>query len=202
MSFVSSSVSAFRHYLLVVDAYSRWPCVVLLRSITSAAVISKMSRFFCDFGRPEELESDNGTQFASAEFREFCQGVGVKQGTSSPEYAQSNGLVKHHVQTVKKTLLKMFAEGETLWESLAAISSTPVSATLPTLSLLLQGRNLRGNLPFLPSELTPKLVLASVVTTELSARQNRATFNHTRPLSSRLSALLVGQLVWAYVTSR
>ncbi len=45
----------------------------------------------------------------------------MTQVTSSTEYAQSNGLVERHVQTVKKTLLKMFAEGKTLWESLAAI---------------------------------------------------------------------------------
>lgn len=115
---------------------------------------------------------------------------------------RSNGLVERHIQTVKNTLLKMFAEGKTLWESLAAIRSTRISATLRAPSVLLQGRNLRGNLPFLPSELKPKLVPASVVTTELSARQARATFNQARQFSSRSSALLVGQLVWTYVNNK
>ena len=55
-------------YLLVVDAYSKWPCVVPSRSITSAAIISEMSRTFCIFGRPEELESNNLPVLSSESF--------------------------------------------------------------------------------------------------------------------------------------
>ena len=74
--------------------------------------------------------------------------------TSSPEYAQSNGLVERHIQTVKNVLLKMFSDGKSLWEALAAICSTPVSSLLPYApSVLLQGRNLRGSLPFISSSL-------------------------------------------------
>jgi hypothetical protein len=54
----------------------------------------------------------------------------------------------------------------------------------------------------IPSELPPKLVPTSVVTKELLARQARATFNQARQFNSHSSALLVGQLVWAYVNSK
>ena len=64
-------------YILLVDSYSKWPCVVPLKSTTSSALIEEMSRFFCDFGRPEE----------SAEFREYCASLNIKQVTSSPEFA-------------------------------------------------------------------------------------------------------------------
>ena len=101
-------------YLLLVDSYSKWPCVVPLKSTTSTALIGEMDRFFCDFGRPEVLESDNGSQFASAEFREYCKKINVAQTTSSPEFPQSNGLSERHIQTVKNVLLKMFADGKTL----------------------------------------------------------------------------------------
>ncbi|XP_045036658.1 uncharacterized protein K02A2.6 [Daphnia magna] len=187
------------NYILLVDAYSKWPCVVPLKSTTSSAIIEEMSRFFCDFGRPEELESDNGTQFSSAEFREYCASLNIKQVTSSPEFAQSNGLVERHIQTVKRTLLKMFAEGKSLWEALAAIRSTPVSGSLPAPSVLLQGRNLRGVLPFLDASLSPKLVPASFVRQELSRRQQTAAFVQPRPVSVRSSALTVGQRVRALI---
>ncbi|XP_045023114.1 uncharacterized protein K02A2.6-like isoform X4 [Daphnia magna] len=187
------------NYILLVDAYSKWPCVVPLKSTTSSAIIEEMSRFFCDFGRPEELESDNGTQFSSAEFREYCASLNIKQVTSSPEFAQSNGLVERHIQTVKRTLLKMFAEGKSLWEALAAIRSTPVSGSLPAPSVLLQGRNLRGVLPFLDASLSPKLVPASFVRQELSRRQQTAAFVQPRPVSVRSSVLTVGQRVRALI---
>ena len=60
---VSSDLSEFSqvHYLLLVDAYNKWQCVVPIKSTTSSALISEMARFFSDFGRPEELKLDNGT---------------------------------------------------------------------------------------------------------------------------------------------
>lgn len=183
------------NYILVVNFYCKWPCVVTFRSTTSSAVINEMTRFFCDFGRPETLESDNGTQLASAEFREFCRTLGIAQVTSSPEFAQLNGLVERHIQTVKKTILKMFTDGKSLWEALSAIRSTPISGVLPSPSVLLQGRNFRGNLPFLPSELTPRLVPASAVTSELCRRQAKAVFDTPQRTDARSSVLHVGQRV-------
>jgi hypothetical protein len=128
------------NYILLLDSCSKWPCVVPLKSTKWSAIID----FLCDFGRPEKLESDNGTQFSSVESREYCASLNIKQVTSSPEFFQSNGLVKRHIQTVKRTLLKMFAEEKSLWEALAAICSNPVSSSLPAPSVLLQGRNLLG----------------------------------------------------------
>ncbi|XP_045032022.1 uncharacterized protein LOC123474170 [Daphnia magna] len=173
-----------------------------MKSTTSAALIGEVTRFFCDFGRPEVLESDNGTQFSSAEFREFCRTMGVQQVSSSPEFAQSNGLIERHVQTVKRTLLKMFADGKSLWDSLAAIRSTPVSSTLPAPSVLLQGRNLRGNLPFLPAELQPKYISSSVVRRELSARQSQAAFVQAGVPNARASSLHIGQPLRALIGRR
>ncbi len=186
-------------YLLLVDSYSKWPCVVPLKSTTSAALIGEMDRFFCDFGRPEVLESDNGSQFASAEFREYCKKINVAQTTSSPEFPQSNGLSERHIQTVKNVLLKMFADGKTLWEALAAIRSTPVSGSLPAPAVLLQGRNLRGVLPFTSTSLQPTLVPASVVRGELLRRQEQAAFSQPKAVNVRSSALSVGQRVRALI---
>jgi hypothetical protein len=201
---VSADIFHFEsvNYLLLVDSYCKWPCVVPLKSMTSSVLIEEMSRCFCDFGRPEELESDNGTQFASAEFREYCKKINVTQVTSSPEYAPSNGLVERHIQTVKNVLLKMFSDGKSLWEALAAIRSTPVSRSLPAPSVLLQGRNLRGSLPFVSSSLKSTLVPASVVREELARRQQRAAFIQPRSVDVRSSALSVGQPVRALIKNK
>ncbi|EFX62006.1 hypothetical protein DAPPUDRAFT_120646 [Daphnia pulex] len=96
----------------------------------------------------------------------------------------------------------MFADGKSLWESLAAIRSTPVSPTLPAPSVLLQGRNLRGNLPFLPAELQPKYVSSSVVRRELSTRQSQAAFVQAASPNTRASSLRIGQPVRALIGRR
>ncbi|EFX63665.1 hypothetical protein DAPPUDRAFT_335194, partial [Daphnia pulex] len=96
----------------------------------------------------------------------------------------------------------MFADGKSLWESLAAIRSTPVSPTLPAPSVLLQGRNLRGNLPFLPAELQPKYVSSSVVRRELSTRQSQAAFVQAASPNTRALSLRIGQPVRALIGRR
>jgi transposase InsO family protein len=188
------------NYLLVVDAYSKWPACVPLRSLSSSSVVAEMERIFSDFGVPEIVMSDNGSQFDCAEFREFCEGHTVRSVTSSPTYAQSNGLVERHIQTVKKTLLKMFTDGRSLWEALAAIRSTPISSELPSPAVLLQGRHLRDSLPFLQDRLVPQFVPAKFVHGQLQRRQATACFNHSGRLDVRGLALIIGQRVRAFVS--
>lgn len=139
------------NYILVVDAYSKWPAAVSLHNLSCAASIAETERIFSDFGYPEEVMADNGYQFDCTEFRSYCAGRNVRFVSSSPCYPQSNELVERHIQTVKRTILKMFSDSRSLWESLAAIRETAVSSELPSPAVHLQGRNLRCVLPFLPN---------------------------------------------------
>uniref|UniRef100_A0A5S6Q662 RNA-directed DNA polymerase n=1 Tax=Trichuris muris TaxID=70415 RepID=A0A5S6Q662_TRIMR len=61
-----------RYLLVLVDAFSKWPEVFITEKITSSATISLLSRVFAQFGAPETIVSDNGTQFTAAEFKIFC----------------------------------------------------------------------------------------------------------------------------------
>ena len=190
------------HYLLIVDAYSKWPCAVSLKSETSAACISELDRIFADFGVPEELKTDNGPQFASAELRALCAKKGVRLVTSSPEHARSNGMAEWFVETVKNVIVKTFNDGNSLWDALTAIRSTPVSSHLPSPVVLLQGRNLRGNLPLITSQLQPNLISSKAESQELRARQMMAQFNNSRSPSQRGSALEINQRVWVRVSEK
>lgn len=65
------------NYILVVDAYSKWPACVPFRTFSYSSVIAEMERIFIDFGVPEVIMSDNGSQFDCAEFRTFCEGRAI-----------------------------------------------------------------------------------------------------------------------------
>lgn len=201
---VSADLFVFNgvNYLLVVDAYSKWPVAVPLRTLSSSSTIAEMECIFSDFGTPEIILSDNGYQFDCSEFRAFCDRRNIRSATSSPTYAQSNGLVERHIQTVKQTLatVKMFGDGRPLWESLAAIRSTPISANLPSSAVLLQGRNLLGSLPFLATSLTPQLVSAEFVRNQLQRRQASASFQHGGLQDVRCLALIVGIRVRVHIS--
>ena len=69
-------------------------------------------RFFVTHGLPEMLVSDNGTAFASAEFREFTSRNAIRHIFVSPYHPSSNGLAERAVQSFKSAWKKS-PEGST-----------------------------------------------------------------------------------------
>lgn len=98
-------------YLIVVDAYSKWPEIFPTRHITTKATINLFRSLFANKGMPELLVTDNGTQFKSAEFSQFCNENGVRHVTTAPFHPQSNGQAERFVDTFKRAIRKI-QEGE------------------------------------------------------------------------------------------
>ena len=95
-----------RHYLVIVDRYTKWVELNLLENMTSKNVIKHLKSQFSRFGIPDEFYSDNQSTFVSSEFRGFAKEYGFDCVTSSPTFAQSNGLAERAVQTMKDLLKK------------------------------------------------------------------------------------------------
>ena len=94
-------------YLLEVDYISRYVQTTQMHKTTkSTEIIKALKENFARHGIPEELRSDNGPQYTSAEFTHFAREWGFKHVTSSPRYPQSNGEVERAVQIVKSILKK------------------------------------------------------------------------------------------------
>lgn len=76
--------------------------IIPLRSTSSAALIGKiMQRWISVFGYPEEIITDNGSNFVSAEFKSFCATHGIKKSESSPYHPQTMGIVERQFRTIK-----------------------------------------------------------------------------------------------------
>ena len=92
-------------WLIVVDAHSKWPEVPLLMStVTAATTITKLRSLFALHGLPEQVVSDNGTQFTSHEFQRFIAANGIRHIRSAPYHPATNGLVERFVQTFKRAM--------------------------------------------------------------------------------------------------
>ena len=88
------------YFLVIVDPHSKWPEVYATRSITARTTIRILKQIFATFGVPEVLVSDNGTQFTSYEFKEFCVSQGINHLRIAPYHPQSNGLAERFVDTL------------------------------------------------------------------------------------------------------
>ena len=72
------------HYLLVADYFSQFPIVKKLSNQTSGHVISLLKTIFAEYGIPTIVYTDQGTQFASDEFRPFAAQYRFQVQHSSP----------------------------------------------------------------------------------------------------------------------
>ena len=59
-------------WLIVIDAYTKWIDITKMKSTTTSVTCEKLREMFARYGVPRVIVSDNGPQFVSEEFMEFC----------------------------------------------------------------------------------------------------------------------------------
>ena len=147
------------YLLVVIDRYSRYPEVEVVRSTKASSVIPKLDKIFAVHGIPFVIKSDNGPPFSSDEFRRYCQALGIKHEFSTPYWPQANGEVERFNQPLEKVLQTAVVEGK-VWRQeltrfLLQYRTTPHCTTKVAPSELLFNRKIRGKLP----EISKKIVV-------------------------------------------
>ena len=172
-------------YLLIVDYYSRWVEVKHLSTLTSAAVIRQAKSVIAIHGIPDVVVSDNGPQFACAEFQAFAAEYGFSHVTSSPRYPQSNGEAERAVQTVKK----IFKKAKDPYLALLSYRAAPLQNGYSP-SELLMGRRLNTRVPTLPTALRPAAPDHGLVRGKEAASKEKQRETYNRRYAARESAPL------------
>ena len=149
---VASDLFSFdgHEYLVVGDYYSKmffhrkYPT----SQVGSEKTIMFLKEIFSEHGIPETLRTDNGGQYASYQFKEFCKAWNISHITSSPHYPQSNGFAEGGlVKTVKKALQRARYSGSDQYLALLDMRATPVDAHLPSPAEMLYQRKVRTTIP-------------------------------------------------------
>jgi len=90
--------------LVVVDYYSRYYEVHVLKSTIAPKIISSLKEIFSGHGLPESLTSDNGSQLISAEFTEYVGDHGIRHHRTTAKWPQANREVEHQNQSLLKRI--------------------------------------------------------------------------------------------------
>ena len=78
--------------LVVVDYFTKWAEAETLANIRDVDVKKFVwKNIITRFGVPDSLISDNGLQFDSRGFHEFCSNLGIRNRYFTPAYPQGNG---------------------------------------------------------------------------------------------------------------
>ena len=148
--------SAGKHYLVMVDRYSRFPFVEEMRRLDTNGVIKILKNWFLDWGYPNRLRSDNGPQFRGP-FTKFCQEHNIQHELSSPYNSQSNGHAESCVKSMKYLLDKCNHDFNQFKSSLLEWRNTPSSGSEFSPAQLMMSRRQKTMLPVLDKVLNDKI---------------------------------------------
>ena len=148
---LDGSSSTGESLLVVVDYYSRFYEVAIMRPTAAKKMVVVLTQIFSRYGFPFTLKSDNGPQFCCEEFEKFLSDHGIEHLTSPPLWPQANGHVERQNRTLLKSLKVALTEGknwrEELQKFLLAYRTTPQTSTGVTPAFLMFGRKLKTKLP-------------------------------------------------------
>ena len=120
---------------MAIDYFTKWDKAKALANIWDVDVKKFVwKNIVTRFGVLNSLISDNGLQFDSRVFCEFCSDLGIKNRYSTPAYPQSNGQAEAINKTIMNGLKKRLDSAKGKWAKelpsvLWAYRTTPKRST-------------------------------------------------------------------------
>ena len=72
------AVGGYRFLYVAIDKFTKWPEVTLVVNITKKSAVAFLKSIVCRFGVPNRIIADNGTQFKSRLFQEYCEDIDIQ----------------------------------------------------------------------------------------------------------------------------
>jgi transposase InsO family protein len=106
-------------FFVLVDAHSKWPELVEMKTTTSTKTIEVLRSIFSRNGIPAQTVYDNGSQFSSDEFVTLMKRNGIKHFKSAPYHPATNWLAELFSQTFKNSMRAMKDENRDINQKIA-----------------------------------------------------------------------------------
>lgn len=82
------------YLLVVIDKFTKWIEAIPVTSADATSAVNFIKGIVFRFGVPNNIVTDNGSNFTSREFKEYCEEVGIKLQFASVAHPQTNGKVE------------------------------------------------------------------------------------------------------------
>jgi len=170
-----------RYILTMVDYATRYPEATALRSIEAETVAEALVTMFTRVGIPEEILSDQGSQFMSGVMKEVSRLLSISQLHTTVYHPMCNGLVERFNGTLKAMLRRMCSERPQDWDRylpalLFAYREVPQESLNFSPFELLYGRSVRG----------PMSILKEIWTKQSADPEVKLTYQYVLELQDRL----------------
>jgi transposase InsO family protein len=154
------------YMLVAVDKFTKWVEAAPVTTQDSTAAINFIKSIVFHFGVPHSIIIDNGTNFTSKEFKNYCESLGIKLKFASIAHPKTNGQVEKAngliCSGIKKRLLAPLEKAKHAWVDelpsiLWSLRTTPNAATQETPFFLVHGAE-----AVLPVKITQEALRISV----------------------------------------
>ncbi|PAA92863.1 hypothetical protein BOX15_Mlig004203g3 [Macrostomum lignano] len=114
-----TSKSGNKYVLSVIDSTSKFPFAFAIKNQKAKTVIKILQeRVFADFGIPQWIHTDQGTQFTGKAFRKFLDLYGIRHTRTTSYHPQSNGLVENLNKQIKSIITCLLEKEHANWDVL------------------------------------------------------------------------------------
>ena len=145
----------------MVDEYSRYPEVEIVKSTASKNVLPSIDRIFSTHGFPETFKTDGGPPFNgddSHSFQTYLKWAGVKHKKVSAEDPEAKGLAENFMKNLKKVwhiaLQEKKNPQQEMYKFLRQYRATPHCTTGKAPAEILFGRKFKTRIPTLTTKPT------------------------------------------------
>nr|CAH66235.1 H0825G02.12 [Oryza sativa] len=138
----------YRFLFVAINKFTKWIEAVATGEIKADNAIKFIRGIFCRYGLPHRIITDNGSQFISADFQDYCIGLGVKICFASVSHTQSNGQAERAndivLQGIKTRVYDRLMSHDKKWVEelpsvLWAVRTTPTTSNKETPFFLVYG---------------------------------------------------------------
>ena len=184
--------------LVLIDYYSRFPGVEIMKKITADALEPCLRRIFAWYGIPQRIVTDNAQTFCSTSFANLMAEYGIQHRKITPLYPRANGEVERLNTNINKVVKTAIAAARNwrfaLDDWLLAYWNTPHSTTEQTPAVLMFGRNLNNKLPALNPK-SPKAIDSTSIRKRDTTKKAQSKRYHDNKNKVALPNLKVGDTV-------
>ena len=142
--------------LVVIDNFSRFPIVELMKSTTASNVISRLDKMFSIYGYPDRIRSDNGPPLKSHKIKEYFRQRGIHHKMITPLWPRRNGIVESFMKNINKSIRTSLIDNRPWRQALSSMLFSYRNTTHATTSykpiFLFFNRNIRTGLPSIPEK--------------------------------------------------